>query len=52
MIDAVDSNAAAIIEEVYSLANAPSDPGTTVLDALESTYSALGISPTEVGTLQ
>ena len=52
MIDAVDSSAAAAIDGIYNLSNEPSDPGSIVIDALESTYSALGISPAEVGTLQ
>ena len=52
MIDAVDPSAAAAIDGIYNLSNEPSDPGSIVIDALESTYSALGISPSEVGTLQ
>ena len=52
MIDAVDSSAAAAIDGIYNLSNEPSDPGSIVIGALESTYSALGISPAEVGTLQ
>jgi hypothetical protein len=52
MIYAVDPSAAAAIDGIYNLSNEPSDPGSIVIDALESTYSALGISPSEVGTLQ
>ena len=51
MIAAVDSDVAAKISSIYDLANPPTDPGTSVLDALESVYSALGINPDEVGTL-
>ena len=51
MIEGVDANVASTIDGIYNLSNEPSDSGSTVLEALESVYSALGITSDEVGTL-
>lgn len=51
MIAGVDANVAATIDGIYNLSNEPSDSGATVLEALESVYSELGITSDEVGTL-
>ena len=36
---------------VYDLSNEAADPGSSGLEALESVYSALGISADEIGSL-
>ena len=51
MIAEVDPSVAATIDGIYNLSNEASDPGSTVLEALEKVYPALGISPSEVGSL-
>ncbi len=51
MIAAADPSVAATIDGIYNLENEPTDPGSKVLDALESVYPALGITKSEVGTL-
>jgi len=51
MVAAADASAAATISSVYDLSNEAADPGSSVLEALESVYSALGISADEVGSL-
>ena len=51
MVAAADSSAAATISGVYDLSNEAADPGSSVLEALESVYSALGISADEIGSL-
>ena len=51
MVAAADSSAAETISGVYDLSNEAADPGSSVLEALESVYSALGISADEIGSL-
>ena len=51
MVAAADSSAAETISGVYDLSNEAADPGSSVLEALESVYSALGISAVEIGSL-
>jgi hypothetical protein len=48
----VNESAAATIAGIYDLAAEPSDGAEAVRTALESVYSAWGISAAEVGTLQ